>query len=63
MTNMLTVEEVQEKLKLKRSKTYQLIKTPGFPSIIVGERTIRVPEDELEKWIRNYTGKKFELIK
>ena len=59
MTNMLTIKDIQERLRIKKSKAYQLVNTPGFPALKI-DSMIRVPEDKFEKWINSYIGKTFE---
>lgn len=51
MTDLLTVEELQEYLKISRSKAYELANTVGFPTLRIG-RAIRIPKDKLEEWIK-----------
>ena len=60
VTRLLTVKEVQEVLNIKKDKAYKLMRTSGFPSIQIGS-SLRVPEDELEKWIKRYTYSKFDM--
>ena len=60
MTRLLTVKEVQVILNIKKDKAYKLMKTSGFPSVQIGN-SLRVPEDELEKWIKKYTYSRFEM--
>ena len=61
ISRLLTIKEVQEIINIKKDKAYKLVKTDGFPSIQIGN-TIRVPEDELEKWIKKYTYGKLNGI-
>lgn len=60
LPEFLTVKEVQHILKLGKDKTYKLVHTSGFPSIIVGG-SIRVPKDAFEKWIKQYTYSEFKM--
>ena len=60
MTRLLTVKEVQVILNIKKDKAYKLMKTSGFPSVQIGN-SLRVPEDELEKWSKKYTYSRFEM--
>ena len=59
MTRMLTIEDVQKILNIKKTKAYQLVNTPGFPALRI-DSMVRIPEDKLEDWIKHYTGKTFK---
>lgn len=59
MVNLLTIQDIQDRLKIKKSKAYQLVNTPGFPAIRI-DSMIRVPEDKFEKWLYSYIGKQFK---
>ena len=50
MAEMLTVEQLQERLKLSRQGAYALCKKPGFPVCRVG-RKVLIPADRLQAWI------------
>lgn len=52
-TVMLTVKELQEILKMSRTKTYQIVNQPDFPKIRIG-REIRIPEKELEIYLKEH---------
>ena len=56
---MLTVEEMAKQLRIGRAKAYELARTPGFPAIKVGKRTL-VNRDELTKWLAENAGKRTE---
>lgn len=58
MTNLLDINDIQKALKIKKTKAYELVNSAGFPSIKIG-RTIRVPEDEFDKWVTKYVGKQY----
>lgn len=47
---LLTVGEMSKILRIGRVKAYQIIKTPGFPSVKIG-RSVRIPKKALLKWI------------
>jgi excisionase family DNA binding protein len=49
---LLTVPEVMTRLKLGRSKVYDLIRTRRLPSITIG-RARRVPADAVQDFIRD----------
>ncbi|MET9515053.1 helix-turn-helix domain-containing protein [Streptomyces sp. NPDC002994] len=51
-TELLTVPEVMERLKLGRSKVYDLIRTHRLSSITIG-RARRIPADAVQDFIRD----------
>ena len=51
--NLLTVKEVQKKLKLGKNNTYKLISLDGFPKIRIGKK-ILIPEDKLEEYLDDH---------
>ena len=52
MGEMLTVKQLQERLKLSRKSTYKLCRLPGFPVCRIGKK-ILIPADRLQEWISN----------
>lgn len=60
MENLLTVKDVQEKLKLGKNNTYKLINQKGFPKIIIGKK-ILIPEEQFEKYIMSHIRTKINL--
>lgn len=48
----LTVKDLQEKLKISRSKAYRLVSQPDFPKLKIG-RDIRIPETQLEEFLES----------
>ena len=44
-------KEIKEALQVSQDMAYKIVNTDGFPSIKIG-RTIRVPEDEFDKWVK-----------
>lgn len=50
---LLRPKEAQQALGCGRSKFYELLHTPGFPVVRLGERSIRIPLHALEEWIAN----------
>jgi len=48
---LLTVPEVAQRLKLSKSKVYLLCQQGTIPTITLG-KSVRVPLDELEAWLR-----------
>ena len=47
----LTVPEVAKELHLPRTRTYELIARGELPAVRIGERSIRVNRDELERFL------------
>jgi len=47
----LTVPEVAEELRLPRSRCYELIQQGELPAVRIGERSIRVNRQELERFL------------
>lgn len=60
MSSLLTIEDIQRILKISKNTAYKLVKTNGFPSITIG-KSIRIPEEEFEKWIKKYTYNEFKM--
>jgi len=48
----LTVEKMAKILHIGKSKAYELVKEPGFPSVKVGKQ-IRIIADELCEYLKN----------
>lgn len=57
LPSLLTVEEMAKVLRIGRVKAYQVVKTPGFPSVKIG-RSVRVPAESLSIWIQQQQGNK-----
>jgi len=53
---LLNLNEMQKILNCSKSKLYQLVKEPDFPSFKIG-REHRVFEDDLMEWISNQSDK------
>jgi excisionase family DNA binding protein len=47
----LTVPEVARELKIPRTRCYELIQQGSLPSVRIGERSIRVRRQELERFL------------
>lgn len=47
----LTVPEAAEELRIPRSRAYELIAAGDLPAVRVGERSIRVNKEELERFL------------
>ncbi len=52
MDQWLKVPEVAELLRLPRTRTYELIQRGELPAVRIGERSIRVRRDELERFLQ-----------
>lgn len=55
MPLLLTVRDVEAALQLGRTRTYELVRSGELPVIRLG-RIVRVPRDELERWIESHTA-------
>lgn len=53
---LLRADEVARALGLGRSKTYQMMASGELPVVRVG-RSIRVPADALQDWVRGQTAR------
>lgn len=51
----LTVKEMSKVLGVGINDAYQLVKSKGFPVVRFGERKLRIPVAELEKWLQKKT--------
>jgi excisionase family DNA binding protein len=52
---LLRPAEAAARLSISRSYCYQLLKEGRLPSVRLGARSIRVPEDLLEDYLRSRT--------
>jgi len=46
----MSVQELSTQMGISLAKAYQLVKTPGFPTIKVGTR-ILIPVDAYREWL------------
>jgi excisionase family DNA binding protein len=51
---LMKADDVARALKLGRSKVFALMASGGLPAIHIG-RSVRVPREALEQWIRDRT--------
>ena len=58
--HLLTVKELCTVLHVGRDTAYALMKSQGFPSILIGKRYF-VTERALRDWIRQYEYKEFAI--
>jgi excisionase family DNA binding protein len=49
--NWLTVPEAAEELRIPRTRCYELIQRGELPAVRIGERSIRVNRNELERFL------------
>ena len=50
MSELLTVKQLQQQLKLSKQGAYNLVNRPDFPTVRIG-RKILIPADKLQRWI------------
>ncbi len=53
----LNVEDIQKYLGISRAMAYNLLRSDGFPTLLVGTRKI-VPRDAFLDWLKENTGKR-----
>lgn len=54
LSNLMTVKELQEYLKIGKNKAYSLVNKNEVPTVIIGNRTY-VVVDKLQKYINTHT--------
>ena len=54
-STVLTVEEAAKRLKISRGKAYAMTQSGEIPVIHIGKRSVRVPADALDAWIKERT--------
>lgn len=57
---MLTVKDIQIFLKISRPKAYELVKSKGFPKIVIG-RDIRIDKNDFFAWIEKLKKEQYDL--
>lgn len=50
----ITIKEFCEKYSISRTRLYNMMHMPGFPSIRIG-RIVRIPENVAHEWLINET--------
>lgn len=55
MNELLRPEDVQSILRIGRSKVYEMIARGELPVVRIG-RAVRIPRDELERWVAEHTA-------
>lgn len=53
-----TVNDIQNILSLGKTRTYELMRSDGFPSFRLNSR-LYVTKENFEKWLSKYTNKTF----
>lgn len=53
MDKLLTMKEIQEKVRLGRHGAYSLVSRPDFPKIVIGKK-ILCYENDLDKFLQEY---------
>ena len=57
---MYTVKDIKEIFKCGQRQAYELMHTPGFPSIRLNTKLV-VEKNSLMKWIKQNEGKRVDL--
>lgn len=53
-SDILTVIEAADLLRVGKNRMYEICKIEGFPKIVLGNtRGIRIPKEALRKWVEN----------
>lgn len=60
MSDLMTVDELKDYLRIGKGKAYALMRHAAFPSIKIG-RNYMVSEKEVEKWLAQYAGREFVM--
>jgi predicted DNA-binding transcriptional regulator AlpA len=55
LPSLITLVQLQELFGVSRCTAIALTKRPGFPTVRIGHRTIRISRDELFKWMDKHT--------
>ena len=51
LPDMLRAEEVAAIPRVSRSAAYSIMHSDGFPSVLIGQKSVRVPKKRLMDWI------------
>ena len=51
LPDMLTPKDVQDYLRLGRTKTYDLLKQKPFPVLVIGS-ALRIPKETFLNWLK-----------
>jgi len=52
----MSVQELSAQMGISLPKAYELVKTPGFPTLRIGTR-ILIPIDAYKKWLTEQAAK------
>jgi excisionase family DNA binding protein len=55
LSDLLTLKEVKDILKVGQNKVYEMAQTKQIPVVKIGNKGYRVPRHALEKWIEEQT--------
>ena len=58
MIPMYDVKEIQRVFNCSKNTAYNLMNSPGFPTVKIGRR-LYVEKDALEGWLKRNRGKEF----
>lgn len=53
MKRFMSVTEMAEILGIGKTKAYELVKSDGFPILILDGRRYVIPSDEFEVWVKD----------
>ena len=53
----MSVQELSAQMGISRPKAYELVKTPGVPTLRIGTR-ILIPVDAYKEWLNKNASKK-----
>jgi hypothetical protein len=56
LPNMLRVSHIASYLDISLRAAYQLVKTPGFPLVLLHNKSFRVPRDAFFAWLEAQPG-------
>ena len=51
MSNLLTVKEVADTLRVSPGRVYQIVADNRLPIVRFGPRSIRIPADDFKTWL------------
>ena len=52
----ISVQELSAQMGISLPKAYELVKTPGFPTIRIGKRML-VSREKFLEWLENHTAR------
>lgn len=58
----MSVQELSAQMGISLPKAYELVKTPGFPTIRIGAR-ILIPIEAYKEWLVRTSAKKWKITK